>query len=545
MPTWKGIVGRGFRAQEFKEYVATLSFSDWRPQFAVVHNTSSPRLSQWHSHPGEERMRNLESYYRDEQKWSGGPHLFIADDFIWVFTPLTTSGVHSPSWNSISWGMELVGEYDDEPFNPGVRENAVDALAILHAWSGISPDTLRFHKEDPATTHTHCPGKNVSKEDLIARIKDRMTGSNGGEHQPQDNYLEIGAGLSGGGQPAAAASPSSSGAVSPLLGTAKVQSPDGVLSIRSGPKASAKKLGELKNDDLVSIFERNGEWCRIAAGTEQWVARQYLAPVAAAVQAGGPAATAPSVDHQVAQVDTLYEVFYSDEAKKQLRRDVPLYKLTDRAGLFHKGSMQIDVDGSPRAYFPNDASPLKLDVVQNASSGSKTYIQGQGLGRGPRPNFYVSSTSLLFSGQQMWDCGNFLDAETIPFFVHPPSRNGVRPGDLGVIVHIPSLKTANPKWTAAIFGDCNDDRRVSEASLGVAVSLGRSAINPKTLAVTGLSANNGDDARNYFYLYFPGSAFAPEASAPHWPEDRIRSEAEPLFKAWGGLDMVKECLSHI
>ena len=44
-------------------------------------------------------MRNLEAYYRDEQDWSAGPHLFVADDLIWVFTPLRTSWVHSPSWD--------------------------------------------------------------------------------------------------------------------------------------------------------------------------------------------------------------------------------------------------------------------------------------------------------------------------------------------------------------------------------------------------------------------------------------------------------------
>ena len=140
----------------------------------------------------------------------------------------------------------------------------------------------------------------------------------------------------------------------------------------------------------------------------------------------------------------------------------------------------------------------------------------------------------------MWDCDNFVDAETIPYFVHPPGRNGVNKGDVGIIVHVPSMK-----WTAAIFGDSNDQRRVSEASLRVAVNLGRSKINPTTLKVTGLSAYNGDDARSYFYLYFPGSTIAPAAAAPYWPEDAIKAEAEERFAAWGGIDMVKECLKHV
>jgi hypothetical protein len=184
MANWKGIIGRGFRPQEFKDYVGTLSFSDWRPQFVVLHNTSEPRLSQWHSTPGETRMANLEDYYKNQQGWSAGPHLFVADDLIWVFTPLTTSGVHSPSWNGLTWGVEMVGEYEEEPFGPAVRENTVDALAILHAWRGIDPQTLRFHKEDPKTTHKECPGKNVDKADMIQRVENRMAGSDQGEHLP-------------------------------------------------------------------------------------------------------------------------------------------------------------------------------------------------------------------------------------------------------------------------------------------------------------------------------------------------------------------------
>jgi len=42
------------------------------------------------------QMENFVKYYRDKHKWSAGPHLFIDDKMIWVFTPLTVSGVHSP-----------------------------------------------------------------------------------------------------------------------------------------------------------------------------------------------------------------------------------------------------------------------------------------------------------------------------------------------------------------------------------------------------------------------------------------------------------------
>jgi len=89
MPAWKGIVGKGFTPDDFAAYVAGLTFTAWRPSFVVLHNTAVPTFAQWHSVPGTTRMQNLQSYYRDTQKWSGGPHLFVADDLIWVFTPLT------------------------------------------------------------------------------------------------------------------------------------------------------------------------------------------------------------------------------------------------------------------------------------------------------------------------------------------------------------------------------------------------------------------------------------------------------------------------
>ena len=181
---WKGIVGQNFTAETFPAYVAGLKWGAWRPSFTVLHNTAAPTLTQWHGPtPAAQRIKNLESFYRDQRKWSAGPHLFVADDFIWVFTSLTTSGVHSPSWNSISWGIEMVGDYDVEPFSVAVRDNAVLAIAALHASIGLEASALRLHKEDPKTTHKNCPGKNVNKSDMITRISGVMSNLHFGEHK--------------------------------------------------------------------------------------------------------------------------------------------------------------------------------------------------------------------------------------------------------------------------------------------------------------------------------------------------------------------------
>jgi hypothetical protein len=168
---WKGIVGTGFNVADFQTYVDTLNFDAWMPDFVVLHNTDIPRFADWHKEPGQQRMRGLEGYYRDVQKWSGGPHLFIADDLIWAFTPLTVPGVHAPSWNARSWGVEMVGNYSIEELSPSVFANTVSALATLHAAIGISPDTLHLHREDPKTTHKDCPGSEVDKAEVIMMVK--------------------------------------------------------------------------------------------------------------------------------------------------------------------------------------------------------------------------------------------------------------------------------------------------------------------------------------------------------------------------------------
>ena len=174
---WKGIVGENFTPETFKQYVNTLTWDTWIPDFIVLHNTGEPCLANRPNGLTYQHMLGLQSYYKNDQGWSAGPHLFIDDLQIWVFTPLTVTGVHSPSWNGIGLGVEMLGDYDAEEFNDGrgalVRDNSVAAVTILSSMLNIDPDTMKFHREDPRTTH-HCPGNNVDKEDFIARVKAYM-----------------------------------------------------------------------------------------------------------------------------------------------------------------------------------------------------------------------------------------------------------------------------------------------------------------------------------------------------------------------------------
>ena len=177
MPEWKPIVGKDFDAEGFAAYCAGLKWKDWKPQFIALHNTYFPDLAMRPKGFTAQHMLNIADGYK-KKGWRAGPHLFVDDHKIWVFTPLTTQGRHSPGWNEVALGVEMLGDFDKDSFSAGrglaVRQNAVRAVAILSKVLGLSPDTIRLHKEDPKTTHKDCPGKNVSKPKFIAEVKAAM-----------------------------------------------------------------------------------------------------------------------------------------------------------------------------------------------------------------------------------------------------------------------------------------------------------------------------------------------------------------------------------
>jgi hypothetical protein len=193
MSNWKGIVGRSFTTSEFDRYCHELEWHTWRPSFIVLHNTAIPSLAQRPNGFTQQHMRNLEAFYRDKQKWRAGPHLFIDDRNIWVFTPLTVSGTHSPSWNKIALGIEMLGDYETESFDTGrgaqVRANTVAAIATLTAILGLDPESMKVHREDQLTTHK-CPGKNVRKLEVIQAVQDLLVERHGGDH-PADEDLPL------------------------------------------------------------------------------------------------------------------------------------------------------------------------------------------------------------------------------------------------------------------------------------------------------------------------------------------------------------------
>jgi hypothetical protein len=263
---WGGIVGKSFSVNEFEQYVGSVKFDVWHPRFVVVHNTSVPNRATWdgwqtRSPPitDEKWALNLESFYKG-QGWSGCPHVFVTPAGILMMNHLNRRGTHTPSWNSVSWGVETVGEFEREGFEGPIKDNLIAALAILHGAAGLQllpyergVRGLHLHKEDPNTTHTSCPGRNLVKVDLIRDVQAEILERNDGEH-PGDEGGSIG-----------------------VVET----SPGDPLNLRERPSASAPILTTLENGTRVTVIAGrdvgSARWLQVrVTGRLGWVAARFV-----------------------------------------------------------------------------------------------------------------------------------------------------------------------------------------------------------------------------------------------------------------------------
>lgn len=256
------IDGRQLTIEQCQQHIDMIELRPWRASAICVHNTAAPTLQQWLSHPVEQRIQNLKSYY-ESLGWHSGPHFFVDPAHIILFTPLNQKGTHSPSFNGTHVGVECVGDYDreDDDLGPGqeMKKNLVALLAMLHARLGIDPAKLAMHKDDPRTTHD-CPGRNLyeDRKKLIQMTLEQM--GHGGEH-PKALVID------GSDQP-----------VSMRLGATNTDD----LNLRENSSAGSRSLGKLPRDTPLKIYgeTQNGAnlWLRVEtpAGYKGYVAARFV-----------------------------------------------------------------------------------------------------------------------------------------------------------------------------------------------------------------------------------------------------------------------------
>jgi len=159
---------RPMTVAEFEAYVRALP----KPAFEELwlHHTATAPVK-W----SYQTLLNVRDYYRSlawydsagrkHIGWSGGPHLFIGEEGIWLFNPLTIDGIHAAGHNTNTFGIEMIGTFDAVKPKPATWDQTIAALVALEEVWGIT--TLRFHRE--ASTKT-CPGKLVQKGDVLAAM---------------------------------------------------------------------------------------------------------------------------------------------------------------------------------------------------------------------------------------------------------------------------------------------------------------------------------------------------------------------------------------
>lgn len=152
-------IGKGLSLDAFHAYVQTYRFGSVPPDYVVLHHTAIPSASWakyptgavWDAHEAgmheqqiyDKRKRQLDAlmrYYCDTLGWSAGPHLFIDERYIWLFTPMYEVGVHAKQGNSYrdrsrrlhySIGIEVLGYYEEVVWPPAVAANVAGAIAVL------------------------------------------------------------------------------------------------------------------------------------------------------------------------------------------------------------------------------------------------------------------------------------------------------------------------------------------------------------------------------------------------------------------------------
>ncbi len=155
--------GRALTLDAFIRHVETYDFGPIAPSQIVLHNTANPAAS-WAPSPGvpnwddheigltEARIRNkrakqlanIRDFYISKG-WSAGPHLFVDDRWVWLFTPMDTIGIHANSGNSYriggalrySIGIEVVGRYATQKWPPIIIRQLRGAIGALSVRLGI------------------------------------------------------------------------------------------------------------------------------------------------------------------------------------------------------------------------------------------------------------------------------------------------------------------------------------------------------------------------------------------------------------------------
>jgi hypothetical protein len=169
------IDGRCMSASEFVKYIEGLEMPQPLPTRFFLHHTWIPTRQSWKGHSTlvamkrhYERQLWRDSQGRLREGWTVGPHLFVADDGIWLFSDIRYDGVGVYGHNYLSRHLEMVGDYNDELPTGETLRNTIVALGVLHEKLGLDIRKLYFHRDFSSKS---CPGWAVQKSWIIPQVE--------------------------------------------------------------------------------------------------------------------------------------------------------------------------------------------------------------------------------------------------------------------------------------------------------------------------------------------------------------------------------------
>lgn len=172
-------IGRKLTREEFTKYIETKNFGMLPANKLVIHHTWSPTKESWN---GKKTLDGIKNYYVSKG-WKSGPHIFAAEDGIWLFTDMRNNGTHAGRLNWRSIGVEIVGNYDNEVWQGETKLNALHAILELQKKLNIKNEKIFFHRDVSGKT---CPGKAITKQWLFENLRSYENG----KLEAQMNYVE-------------------------------------------------------------------------------------------------------------------------------------------------------------------------------------------------------------------------------------------------------------------------------------------------------------------------------------------------------------------
>ena len=157
------IINKCLTLNEFRHYIKDYNFGFKPANKLVVHHTYKPNKETW---AGSRSILGLKGYY-ERKGWNAGPHLFIAEDGIWLFSPMRKDGIHAGSLNHCSIGIEVVGDYSYEKWSGKTKFNTFGAIKSLLRRLDIGEEDIYFHRD---ASPKSCPGYAITKEWLLYEL---------------------------------------------------------------------------------------------------------------------------------------------------------------------------------------------------------------------------------------------------------------------------------------------------------------------------------------------------------------------------------------